>query len=119
MNKRKLKNLDLELSSVAFGGNVFGWTVDEFTAFKLLDKYVEKGGNFIDTADIYTCWVSGNKGGESETIIGNWLKYRGKREDLVIATKVGMKMDNYYNSLSRKHIFHVHKDYKAFARFGS
>ncbi len=74
------------------GGNVFGWTIDESTSFKILDAYVDAGLNFIDTADIYSTWVPGHTGGESETIIGNWLKKSGKRSKIVLATKVGMQM---------------------------
>lgn len=74
------------------GGNVFGWTVDEPASFRVLDAYVDAGLNFIDTADIYSTWVAGHTGGESETIIGNWLKRSGKRSKIVLATKVGMQM---------------------------
>ena len=92
MNKRKLGNSGGEAAPLAFGGNVFGWTVDEPTAFRLLDAFVGAGFNLIDTADMYPKWVPGNKGGESETIIGNWLKQSGKRKEVVIATKVGAEM---------------------------
>ena len=92
MKMRKLGRSGLEVSPLAFGGNVFGWTVDEATSLRLLDQFVDKGFNFIDTADMYSRWVPGNKGGESETIIGNWLKKTGKRGKVVIATKVGMEM---------------------------
>lgn len=74
------------------GGNVFGWTIDESTSFTILDAYVDSGLNFIDTADIYSTWVAGHTGGESETIIGKWLKRSGKRSKIVLATKVGMQM---------------------------
>lgn len=74
------------------GGNVFGWTIDEPSSFKILDAYVDAGLNFIDTADIYSTWVPGHSGGESETIIGNWLKKSSKRSKIVLATKVGMQM---------------------------
>jgi aryl-alcohol dehydrogenase-like predicted oxidoreductase len=74
------------------GGNVFGWTIDEAASFKILDAFVDAGLNFIDTADIYSTWVPGHTGGESETIIGNWLKRSGKRSKIVLATKVGMQM---------------------------
>jgi aryl-alcohol dehydrogenase-like predicted oxidoreductase len=92
MQKRKLGRSGLEVSPLAFGGNVFGWTADEATSFKLLDRFVGEGFNFIDTADMYSKWVPGNKGGESETIIGKWLKKSGKRDKVVIATKLGMEM---------------------------
>ncbi|MFI7104435.1 aldo/keto reductase [Streptomyces sp. NPDC050161] len=84
------KNLgSLSVSPLSLGGNVFGWTADEAESFAVLDAYVAGGGNFIDTADAYSFWVEGNKGGESETVIGNWLAARGNRADVVIATKVG------------------------------
>jgi aryl-alcohol dehydrogenase-like predicted oxidoreductase len=92
MQKRKLGRSGLEVSPLAFGGNVFGWTADEATSFRLLDQFVAAGFNFIDTADTYSRWAPGNKGGESETIIGKWLKKSGKRDKVVIATKVGMEM---------------------------
>jgi aryl-alcohol dehydrogenase-like predicted oxidoreductase len=92
MKKRRLGNSELEIAPLAFGGNVFGWTVDEQTSFKLLDAFVGAGFNLIDTADVYSAWAPGNKGGESETIIGKWLKRRGGRGDVIVATKVGMEM---------------------------
>jgi aryl-alcohol dehydrogenase-like predicted oxidoreductase len=92
MNMRKLGRSGLEVSPLAFGGNVFGWTADEPTSFRLLDQFVAEGFNFVDTADTYSRWAPGNKGGESETIIGKWLKQSGKRAQVVIATKVGMEM---------------------------
>lgn len=81
---------DLSVSPLALGGNVFGWTADEAQSFAVLDAYAAAGGNFVDTADTYSSWVQGNSGGESETVIGNWLRSRGNREQVVIATKVGM-----------------------------
>jgi aryl-alcohol dehydrogenase-like predicted oxidoreductase len=92
MQKRSLGRSGLQVSPLAFGGNVFGWTADEATSFRLLDRFVDEGFNFIDTADMYSKWVPGNKGGESETIIGKWLKKSGKRSQVVIATKLGMEM---------------------------
>ncbi len=92
MEKRKLGHSDLHVAPWAFGGNVFGWTVDEPTAFKLLDAFVERGFNLIDTADSYPRWVEGNVGGESEGMIGNWLHARGNRDKVIIATKVGSDM---------------------------
>lgn len=86
----KLVKTDLDVSNVCFGGNVFGWTADQSQSFELLDRFMELGGNFVDTADVYSAWKEGNQGGESETIIGNYLKKTGKRGDLVIATKVAM-----------------------------
>lgn len=85
---RELGRSGLQVQPIAFGGNVFGWSVDEKGAFKLLDAFVEAGFNLIDTADVYPAWVPGNKGGESEAIIGRWLKRGGKRDKVVIATKV-------------------------------
>jgi aryl-alcohol dehydrogenase-like predicted oxidoreductase len=85
---RKLGSSDLEVFPLALGGNVFGWTADEETSFAVLDAYTAAGGNFVDTADSYSAWIEGNKGGESETIIGKWLKARGNRSDVVVATKV-------------------------------
>ncbi|MFF9482706.1 aldo/keto reductase [Streptomyces sp. NPDC014733] len=79
----------LSVSPLCLGGNVFGWSTDEAESFAVLDAYVAGGGNFIDTADAYSAWVPGNEGGESETVIGNWLAARGNRDDVVIATKVG------------------------------
>ncbi len=90
MAHRTLGTSTIQVSPLAFGGNVFGWTVDESTSFSLLDALADTGINFIDTADVYSAWVPGNSGGESETIIGKWLKRSGKREQVVIATKVGL-----------------------------
>jgi aryl-alcohol dehydrogenase-like predicted oxidoreductase len=82
----------ISIPPIVFGGNVFGWSADEATSFRLLDRLVEAGLTAIDTADMYSTWVLGHKGGESEAIIGRWIKKRGKRDDLVIMTKVGMQM---------------------------
>ncbi|MET7514538.1 aldo/keto reductase [Streptomyces sp. NPDC005480] len=90
---RKLGSSDLEVFPLSLGGNVFGWTADEAQSFAVLDAYVAAGGNFVDTADSYSSWVPGNKGGESETVIGKWLAARGNRSDVVIATKVGAHPD--------------------------
>ncbi len=90
MALRSLGTSTIQVSPLVFGGNVFGWTADENTSFSLLDALADNGINFIDTADVYSSWVPGNQGGESETIIGKWLKRTGKREQVVIATKVGM-----------------------------
>lgn len=92
------------MSPLALGGNVFGWTVKEAAAFAILDAFVDAGFNFIDTADVYSRWVPGNGGGESETIIGNWLNERGNRRKVVIATKVGSEMGPGLRGLSRAHI---------------
>src|SRR5579862_4713879 len=84
---------DLDVFPLCLGGNVFGWTADEADSFAVLDAYTAAGGNFIDTADVYSAWVPGHSGGESETIIGNWLSQRSNREAMVIATKVGHNRD--------------------------
>ncbi len=94
MNKRAIGKTNLQVGPLAFGCNVFGWTADEETSFKLLDQFVDSGLNLIDTADVYPVWHPGNVGGESETIIGRWLKGSGKRDKVVVATKVGMKMSS-------------------------
>jgi aryl-alcohol dehydrogenase-like predicted oxidoreductase len=85
-----LSTTDLNVSRLCLGGNVFGWTADEDASFAVLDAYLGAGGNFLDTADVYSAWGEGNSGGESETIIGKWLARRGTRDDVVVATKVGM-----------------------------
>ncbi len=102
-NKIKISNTDLEVSRINFGGNVFGWTLDEAKSFEILDAFVAEGLNFIDTADTYPWWVNG-KGGTSETFIGNWMKQRGNRKDLVIATKVGSETKEHGFDISKKHI---------------
>lgn len=85
---RKLGSSDLEVFPLALGGNVFGWTADQNESFAVLDAYTAAGGNFVDTADSYSAWVDGNSGGESETVLGQWLAARGNRDDVVLATKV-------------------------------
>ena len=92
MSLRTLGRSGLQVSPLAFGGNVFGWTVDPATSFSLLDAWLDAGMNFVDTADVYSRWVPGHRGGESETIIGQWLKKSGRRQQLVLATKVGKDM---------------------------
>ncbi|MEH2421668.1 MAG: aldo/keto reductase [Nostoc sp.] len=104
MERLKLGRSGLEVSRLCFGGNVFGWTIDEDTSFEILDHFIKAGGNFIDTADVYSKWVTGNQGGESEIILGKWLKQRGNRDQVVIATKVGNDMGIQGKGLSRKHI---------------
>lgn len=91
--RRRFGSTDLDVSPICLGTNVFGWTCDEETSFAVLDAYVAAGGNFIDTATVYSTWVPGNQGGESEAIIGRWLAARGRPDDLVIATKVGYPGD--------------------------
>src|SRR6478735_9086697 len=104
MNRRKLGNTGFDVAPLAFGGNVFGWTVDEPTSFLLLDTFVDAGFNLIDTADSYSRWVPGHVGGESETIIGRWVAKRGRHDDVVIATKIGSDMGLGYKCLKRDHI---------------
>jgi aryl-alcohol dehydrogenase-like predicted oxidoreductase len=104
MDKRPLGNSGLQVASLAFGGNVFGWTADEATSFSLLDAFVDAGFNLVDTADVYSRWVPGHSGGESETIIGNWLKKSGKRNRIVLATKVGKEMGPQQAGLSKAYI---------------
>ncbi len=107
MKKRKLGGSGLEVAPLALGGNVFGWTIDAAASFKILDAFVDRGGNLIDTADIYSAWVPGNRGGESETIIGQWLKKSGRRNQVLIATKVGMMQGPDGKKLSRVAIQHA------------
>ena len=104
MNKRKLGNSGLEIAPWVLGGNVFGWTADEATSFNLLDAFVGAGLNMVDTADVYSKWVPGHQGGESETIIGNWLQKSGKRGKVLIATKCGVEMAPGDTGLSRDYI---------------
>ena len=92
MTTKPLGRSGLQVSTLTFGGNVFGWTVDERTSFSLLDAWLDAGFNTIDTADIYSAWVPGHRGGESETVIGKWLRSSGKRNQVVLATKVGKPM---------------------------
>lgn len=89
MKKTTINNTNLEITPINLGGNVFGWTLDEKESFALLDAFVAKGGNFIDTADMYSYWVDGKEGGQSETILGKWMASRKNRKDIIIATKVG------------------------------
>jgi aryl-alcohol dehydrogenase-like predicted oxidoreductase len=104
MDKRKLGSTDLLVSPITFGGNVFGWTLDEAQSFEILDGFLAADFNFIDTADTYSRWAEGNQGGESETIIGKWLKARNNRNKVILATKVGGDMGSGKKSLSKKHI---------------
>jgi aryl-alcohol dehydrogenase-like predicted oxidoreductase len=104
MEKRKLGRTGIEVAPLALGGNVFGWTADEKTSLSLIDMFVERGFSLIDTADVYSTWIEGHHGGESEAIIGTWLKRGGAREKLVIATKVGMDMKAFGKGLSKAHI---------------
>jgi aryl-alcohol dehydrogenase-like predicted oxidoreductase len=104
LKMRKLGDSGIEVAPLAFGGNVFGWTADEPTSFRLLDAFVGAGFNFIDTADVYSRWAPGNQGGESETILGRWLERGGNRDKVVVATKVGMEMGPGEAGLSRPYI---------------
>lgn len=104
MQTRTLGTSGIEVSPLCFGGNVFGWTADEATSFQLLDRFTESGFNFIDTADVYSRWVPGNQGGESETILGKWLSQGGRRDQVVIATKCGLEMGPNEKGLSRQYI---------------
>ncbi|MBO1073739.1 aldo/keto reductase [Roseomonas marmotae] len=104
MEQRALGKTGFSVAPLCFGGNVFGWTVDEAQSFKLLDAFVAGGGNFIDTADVYSQWKPGNQGGESETIIGNWLAARGGRDKVVIATKTGAELTNGGKGLNRQRV---------------
>lgn len=104
MQKRRLGQTDLSIAPLVLGGNVFGWTADEKTSFDLLDRFAGAGLNAIDTADAYSRWVPGHKGGESETIIGKWMKGRGNRDKIVVVTKVGSDMGQGKKDLSAAHI---------------
>lgn len=104
MQTRTLGTTNIEVVPLMLGGNVFGWTIDQPTSFRVLDAFVDRGFNFIDTADVYSRWKPGNHGGESETIIGNWLKQSGKRDKIVLATKVGMDLGDGKQGLAKKYI---------------
>ncbi|MFC3207060.1 aldo/keto reductase [Aquamicrobium soli] len=104
METRRLGRTDLTIAPLVFGGNVFGWTADEKTSFDMLDRFVDAGFNAIDTANSYSRWVPGHKGGESETIIGNWMKARRNRDRIVLITKVGSDMGQGKKDLSAAHI---------------
>jgi len=110
MNKRRLGGSGIDIAPLMFGGNVLGWTADEATSFSLLDAFVAAGFNAIDTADVYSRWIPGHSGGESEITIGKWLQRRGRRDDVVIATKCGMDMGDDRTGLSRKWILRAVDD---------
>ena len=105
MTTRNLGSSSLKVSPLCLGGNVFGWSADEKASFAVLDALVAAGFNFVDTADVYSRWAPGHQGGESETIIGNWLKRTGNRSKVIIATKVGMEMGPNDKGLSKAYIF--------------
>ena len=104
MEKRTIGTSDLKVAPFMFGGNVFGWTIDQATSFNLLDAFTDAGYNFIDTADVYSAWAHDGEGGQSETIIGNWLKQKGGRDKIILATKVGKPMGPDKKGLSAPYI---------------
>jgi aryl-alcohol dehydrogenase-like predicted oxidoreductase len=110
MKTRKLGNSALEISPLVFGGNIFGWTVDQAASFKLLDAFFAAGFNAVDTADAYSRWVPGHQGGESEIIIGEWMKQRGNRAKIIVMTKAGMDMGDGKKGLSKAHILRSTED---------
>src|ERR1039458_7046434 len=110
MEKRKLGSAGPEVPVICLGGNVFGWTVAESDGFHLLDAALDAGLNFVDTADVYSRWVPGHKGGESESMIGKWLAKTGKRKDVILATKVGMDMGDGKKGLKAEYIHKAVED---------
>ncbi len=94
----------MQVAPIMLGGNVFGWTADEETSFRILDAFVDAGFNFIDTADVYSTWIPGHSGGESETVIGRWFARSNKRQQVILATKVGMQLPNLGEGLSKQRI---------------
>src|SRR5271170_1409194 len=110
MKTRKLGGSGLEVSPICLGGNVFGWTADEPTSFAILDEFVGAGFDFIDTADVYSRWVPGHKGGESETVLGNWFKRSGNRKKVILATKVGIELAPDKKGLSKAYILRAAED---------
>ena len=110
MQKRKLGSSSLEVAPLTLGGNVFGWTIDEKKSFEILDAFIAAGFNLIDTADVYSRWAKGHSGGESETIIGNWMKQRSNRDKVIIATKAGGDMGQGKKDISKKHILKAAED---------
>lgn len=104
MEQRALGKSNIKVAPLAFGGNVFGWSADKDTSHKLLDQFIDSGFNLIDTADVYSIWVPGHTGGESETIIGEWLSKRGGRDKYVIATKLGIPMGPDKKGLGKSYI---------------
>lgn len=110
MQKRQIGRSELYVAPLCLGGNVFGWTIDETTSFQILDAFVDAGLDFVDTADVYSRWAPGNRGGESETIIGKWFKSSGKRDRVIVATKVGMDMGDGKVGLSKPYILRAVED---------
>jgi aryl-alcohol dehydrogenase-like predicted oxidoreductase len=109
MQKRQLGRSALQVAPLVFGGNVFGWTIDEAVSFQLLDAFAASGFNCVDTADVYSRWAAGNSGGESEAIIGKWMKLRGNRDKIIVATKVGSDMGQGKN-ITKKYILTAAND---------
>lgn len=105
MQKRNLGHSNIKVAPLMFGGNVFGWTLDEAQSFEILDAFMAAGFDFIDTADVYSRFIPGNQGGESETILGKWMKARGNRSRVILSTKVGMDMGDGQQGLSKDYIF--------------
>src|SRR3569833_2932627 len=110
MDMREIGRSGIKVSPVCLGGNVFGWTADEPASFAVLDTFLAGGGNFIDTADVYSTWVPGHKGGESEAVLGRWLKARGNRDKVVVATKVGSDMGDGKKGLKAGYIAQAVED---------
>jgi aryl-alcohol dehydrogenase-like predicted oxidoreductase len=110
MLTRRLGRTDLDVSVLCFGGNVFGWTTDAAQSAAVLDAFVEAGGNFVDTADVYSTWVPGNTGGESEVILGQWMKDRGNRKDMIVGTKLGVSMGDGKQGLSKQYMVQAVED---------
>jgi aryl-alcohol dehydrogenase-like predicted oxidoreductase len=110
MEMREIGRSGIKVSPVCLGGNVFGWTADEKASFAVLDAFIAGGGNFIDTADVYSTWGPGHKGGESETVLGKWLKSRGNRDKVIIATKVGSDMGDGKKGLKASYIAQAVED---------
>jgi aryl-alcohol dehydrogenase-like predicted oxidoreductase len=110
MRKRQIGRSELQVAPLCLGGNVFGWNIEEAASFRILDAFVAAGLDFIDTADVYSRWAPGNQGGESETVIGRWFKASGKRDSVVLATKVGMDMGDGKVGLSKPYILRAVED---------
>lgn len=110
MKSRKLGKSGLQVSPICLGGNVFGWTADEPTSFRILDAFVDAGFNFVDTADVYSRWAPGHTGGESETVLGNWFKRSGNRKKVILATKVGIELAPDKKGLSKAYILREVED---------
>ena len=110
MDMRELGRSGLKVSPVCLGGNVFGWTADQKASFAVLDEFLGSGGNFVDTADVYSTWAPGHQGGESETVLGQWLKSRGNRDQVILATKVGSEMGQGRKGLKPSYIAQAVED---------